>query len=86
MPSEVPSLETRSAGVSLVTCINFLVTLVAGQSFLSMLCAFKVSSQWRPFPVFTCFKIELSLHCQSGQGMKIPAWLASESSAGRSPC
>ena len=44
VPSEILSLETRSAGYSLVTFMNFIMTFVVGQSFLSMLCAFRVSS------------------------------------------
>ncbi len=42
IPSEVLSLETRSAGYSITTFINFLMTFVIGQAFLSMMCTMKV--------------------------------------------
>ena len=94
VPSEVLSLETRSAGFSLVTCMNFLVTFVIGQSFLSMLCAFKVSSYWRPLPVFTCFSLEClqrlhnvsqmpTVQSQAAQGVQpLPGWQCSPVLAG----
>ncbi|KAK3033191.1 hypothetical protein RJ639_036983 [Escallonia herrerae] len=41
VPSEVFALETRSAGQSITVAVNFLFTFVIGQSFLSLLCAFK---------------------------------------------
>jgi len=47
IPSEVLSLETRSAGYSITTFINFLMTFVIGQLFLSMLCSLKVRTQQR---------------------------------------
>lgn len=43
VPSEVLSLQTRSAGYALTTFMNFLMTFVVGQSFLSMMCSMKVS-------------------------------------------
>lgn len=51
VPSEILSLETRSAGYSMVTFMNFIMTFVVGQSFLSMLCAFRVSNQRQTSPV-----------------------------------
>lgn len=41
VPSEVLSLETRSAGYAVTTFTNFFMTFVVGQSFLSMLCSFR---------------------------------------------
>ncbi|CAL5224139.1 g6772 [Coccomyxa viridis] len=38
VPNEIQPLETRSAGQSLATSANMLLTFVIGQSFLSMLC------------------------------------------------
>lgn len=39
VPSEIQTLETRSAGFSLTVSTNFLFSFVLGQCFLSMLCA-----------------------------------------------
>ena len=44
VPSEILSLETCSAGYSLVTFMNFIMTFVVSQSFLSMLCALNVGT------------------------------------------
>lgn len=41
VPSEIQPLETRAAGTGINTTVNFLFTFIIGQSFLSMLCAFK---------------------------------------------
>lgn len=41
VPSEIFSLETRSAGQSITVAVNLLFTFVVAQSFLSMLCAFR---------------------------------------------
>lgn len=41
VPSEIFPLETRSAGQSITVAVNLLFTFVIGQSFLSLLCAFK---------------------------------------------
>ncbi|XP_057767888.1 sugar carrier protein A [Salvia miltiorrhiza] len=41
VPSEIFPLETRSAGQSITVAVNLFFTFVIGQSFLSMLCAFK---------------------------------------------
>lgn len=41
VPSEIFPLETRSAGQSITVAINLFFTFVIGQSFLSLLCAFK---------------------------------------------
>ncbi|EYU25295.1 hypothetical protein ABFS82_10G117600 [Erythranthe guttata] len=41
VPSEIFPLETRSAGQSITVAVNLFFTFVIGQSFLSLLCAFK---------------------------------------------
>ncbi|KAH6779311.1 sugar transporter protein 7 [Perilla frutescens var. hirtella] len=41
VPSEIFALETRSAGQSITVAINLFFTFVIGQSFLSLLCAFR---------------------------------------------
>lgn len=41
IPSEIFPLETRSAGQSITVAVNLFFTFVIGQSFLSLLCAFK---------------------------------------------
>ncbi|KAK4781321.1 hypothetical protein SAY87_017427 [Trapa incisa] len=41
VPSEIFPLETRSAGQSITVAVNLFFTFIIGQSFLSMLCAFK---------------------------------------------
>lgn len=41
VPIEIQPLETRSAGNAINTAINFLLTFIIGQFFLSMLCAMK---------------------------------------------
>ncbi|KAL6843084.1 hypothetical protein ACP4OV_026797 [Aristida adscensionis] len=41
VPSEVFSLEIRSAGQSIAVCVNMTLTFVIGQSFLTMLCHLK---------------------------------------------
>ncbi|WVZ94826.1 hypothetical protein U9M48_040670 [Paspalum notatum var. saurae] len=41
VPSEVFSLEIRSAGQSIAVCVNMMLTFIIGQSFLSMLCTLK---------------------------------------------
>ncbi|CAA0813469.1 Sugar transport protein 7 [Striga hermonthica] len=41
IPSEIFSLETRSAGQSITVAVNLFFTFVIGQVFLSLLCAFK---------------------------------------------
>ena len=38
VPSEVQPLETRAAGTAINTAVNFLMTFIMGQCFLSMLC------------------------------------------------
>ncbi|BDA43832.1 Sugar transport protein MST3 [Coccomyxa sp. Obi] len=57
VPSEVLSLETRSAGYALTTCMNFLMTFVVGQSFLSMMCAMR----WGIFLFFAGWVFLMSL-------------------------
>lgn len=39
--AEVQPLETRSAGQSITTLVNLLFSFVIGQTYLTMLCAFK---------------------------------------------
>ncbi|KAL8488498.1 hypothetical protein ACS0TY_024686 [Phlomoides rotata] len=41
VPSEIFPLETRSAGQGITVAVNLFFTFVIGQSFLSLLCAFK---------------------------------------------
>ena len=41
-PSEIQPLETRSAGQGIATLVNLLFSFIIGQTYLSMLCAFKV--------------------------------------------
>ncbi|GJN12308.1 hypothetical protein PR202_ga30576 [Eleusine coracana subsp. coracana] len=41
VPSEVFSLEIRSAGQSIAVCVNMTLTFIIGQSFLTMLCHLK---------------------------------------------
>lgn len=41
IPSETFPLEVRSAGLSIVVCVNLLFTFLMAQAFLSMLCAMK---------------------------------------------
>jgi MFS transporter, SP family, sugar:H+ symporter len=41
VPSEVLSLEIRSAGQSIAVCLNMTLTFIIGQSFLTMLCHLK---------------------------------------------
>ncbi|XP_059666919.1 hexose carrier protein HEX6-like [Cornus florida] len=41
VPSEIFSLEIRSAGQSIAVAVNFLFTFVIAQTFLAMLCHFK---------------------------------------------
>ena len=41
VPSEVFSLEIRSAGQSIAVCVNMTLTFIIGQAFLSMLCTLK---------------------------------------------
>ncbi|KAG2581955.1 sugar transport protein MST5-like [Panicum virgatum] len=41
VPSEVFSLEVRSAGQSIAVCVNMTLTFIIGQAFLSMLCTLK---------------------------------------------
>ncbi|KAL6507589.1 hypothetical protein OROGR_023784 [Orobanche gracilis] len=41
VPSEIFPLETRSSGQSITVAVNLFFTFIIGQSFLSLLCAFK---------------------------------------------
>eukprot|EP00250_Pteridium_aquilinum_P028921 c38102_g1_i1 orf=85-1611(+) len=44
IPSETFSLEMRSAGQSIVVCVNLLFTFLMAQAFLSLLCAIKYAT------------------------------------------
>jgi len=48
VPSEIQTLETRAAGMSAAVFINFLLSFIIGQTFVSMLCAM----QWGVFLFF----------------------------------
>lgn len=61
VPSEIQTLETRSAGFSLSVSMNFLWSFVLGQCFLSMLCAME-------FGVFLFFAVMASLSSVLLQG------------------
>jgi hypothetical protein len=39
--SEVQPMHTRAAGTALATIVNFVLTFIIGQCFLSMLCAMR---------------------------------------------
>ncbi|GAB4821174.1 hypothetical protein N2152v2_008220 [Parachlorella kessleri] len=41
VPSEIQTLETRGAGMSMAVIVNFLFSFVIGQAFLSMMCAMR---------------------------------------------
>ncbi|CAL8465121.1 g4656 [Coccomyxa elongata] len=51
IPSEIQPLETRSAGQSFATAVNFLVAFIIGQSFLATLCAMR----WGAFLFYAAF-------------------------------
>lgn len=57
VPSEIATMETRSAGMSIATCVNFLFTFLIGQCFLSMLCAM----QWGVFLFFLGLVVIMSI-------------------------
>lgn len=48
VPSEIQTLETRAAGMSSAVAINFLLSFIIGQTFVSMLCAM----EWGVFLFF----------------------------------
>jgi len=48
VPSEIQTLETRAAGMSSAVFINFLLSFIIGQTFVSMLCAM----EWGVFLFF----------------------------------
>ncbi|EFN50679.1 hypothetical protein CHLNCDRAFT_28837, partial [Chlorella variabilis] len=54
VPSEIQTLETRSAGFSLSVSMNFLFSFVLGQCFLTMLCSME-------YGVFLFFAAMVSL-------------------------
>jgi hypothetical protein len=39
--SEVQPMHTRAAGTALATIVNFILTFIIGQCFLSMLCSMR---------------------------------------------
>uniref|UniRef100_A0A1D1ZPI8 Major facilitator superfamily (MFS) profile domain-containing protein n=1 Tax=Auxenochlorella protothecoides TaxID=3075 RepID=A0A1D1ZPI8_AUXPR len=57
VPSEIHTLETRPAGMSIAVAANFLFSFVIGQSFLSMLCAMK----WGVFLFFAGWVVVMTL-------------------------
>ncbi|KDD75412.1 sugar transporter, partial [Helicosporidium sp. ATCC 50920] len=57
VPSEIQTLETRAAGMSLAVSINFLFSFVIGQSFLSMLC----SMRWGVFLFFAGWVVVMTI-------------------------
>lgn len=57
VPSEIHTLETRAAGMSIAVAANFLFSFVIGQSFLSMLCAMR----WGVFLFFAAWIIVMTL-------------------------
>jgi hypothetical protein len=57
VPSEIQPLETRAAGTSINTFVNFLFTFLIGQAFLSILCAMK----WGTFLFFAGWVIIMTL-------------------------
>ena len=59
IPSEIHTMETRGAGMSIAVFSNFLFSFVIGQSFLSMLCAMK----WGVFIFFAAWVVVMSLFC-----------------------
>jgi MFS transporter, SP family, sugar:H+ symporter len=57
VPSELFPLETRSAGQSVVVCINMLFTAAIAQCFLAALCHLR----WGVFILFACLIVIMSL-------------------------
>eukprot|EP00898_Chlorokybus_atmophyticus_P004016 jgi/Chlat1/4615/Chrsp293S04361 len=60
VPSEIQPLETRSAGQAVTVTVNFLLTFIIGQVFLSMLCAFK----WGTFVFFAGWVVIMTFYVQ----------------------
>lgn len=57
VPSEIFPLETRSAGQSMVVCVNLFFTAAIAQCFLAMLCHLK----YGVFILFACLIVIMSL-------------------------
>jgi len=57
VPSEIQTMETRAAGMSIAVTVNFLFSFIIGQVFLSMLCAMK----WGVFLFFAGWVIIMTL-------------------------
>lgn len=57
VPAEVQPLETRSVGQSINVSVNFLLTALMGQVFISLLCAFK----WGIFLFFGGWVVVMTL-------------------------
>ncbi|KAJ4771114.1 Sugar transport protein 14 [Rhynchospora pubera] len=57
VPSELFPLETRSAGQSVVVCVNMFFTAAIAQCFLAALCHLK----WGVFILFACLIVIMSL-------------------------
>ncbi|KAJ4787875.1 Sugar transport protein 14 [Rhynchospora pubera] len=57
VPSELFPLETRSAGQSIVVCVNMFFTAAIAQCFLAALCHLK----WGVFILFACLIVIMSL-------------------------
>lgn len=57
VPSELFPLETRSAGQSVVVCVNMFFTAAIAQCFLAALCHLR----WGVFILFACLIVIMSL-------------------------
>jgi len=57
VPSEIQTMETRAAGMSVAVTVNFLFSFIIGQVFLSMLCTMK----WGVFLFFAGWVVIMSL-------------------------
>lgn len=57
VPAEVQPLETRSVGQSINVSVNFLLTALMGQVFISLLCSFK----WGIFLFFGGWVVAMTL-------------------------
>jgi len=57
VPSEIQTMETRAAGMSIAVSCNFLLSFIMGQCFLSMLCAM----EWGVFLFFAGWVVIMSL-------------------------
>lgn len=57
VPSEIHTLDSRAAGMSVAVTTNFLFSFVIGQAFLSMLCAM----EWGVFLFFASFVVIMTI-------------------------